>query len=65
VCERGHPGDARHDRFHVGDVDRQHRRALAASLSPAFAPRDAPWGERYFRILDPNGHELSFASPLG
>ena len=50
--------------FHVDDVDRQHGRALAAGLSPAFAPRDAPWGERYFHIPDPDGHELSFASPL-
>jgi glyoxalase/bleomycin resistance protein/dioxygenase superfamily protein len=42
--------------FHVDDVDRQHGRALAAGLSPAAAPRDAPWGERYFHIPDPDGH---------
>ncbi|MEE9270499.1 MAG: VOC family protein, partial [Candidatus Krumholzibacteria bacterium] len=24
----------------------------------------AEWGERYFHITDPDGHELSFARPL-
>ncbi|MHC4164482.1 MAG: VOC family protein, partial [Planctomycetota bacterium] len=28
------------------------------------APADAEWGERYFHITDPDGHELSFARPL-
>ena len=50
--------------FYVDDVDALHARALAAGLSPAFAPRDASWGERYFHITDPDGHELSFARPL-
>jgi catechol 2,3-dioxygenase-like lactoylglutathione lyase family enzyme len=50
--------------FYVGDVDRQHARAVSAGLAPAFAPRDASWGERYFHIADPDGHELSFAAPL-
>ena len=50
--------------FYVDDVDAQHRRALAAGLRPEFAPRDAVWGERYFHIQDPDGHELSFARPL-
>jgi catechol 2,3-dioxygenase-like lactoylglutathione lyase family enzyme len=27
-------------------------------------PSDAPWGERYFHLHDPDGHELSFATPL-
>jgi catechol 2,3-dioxygenase-like lactoylglutathione lyase family enzyme len=50
--------------FYVADVDAVHERAVAAGLSPAFAPRDASWGERYFHITDPDGHELSFARPL-
>jgi len=33
-------------------------------VDPAFAPRDGRWGERYFHIVDPDGHELSFARPL-
>jgi uncharacterized glyoxalase superfamily protein PhnB len=41
-----------------------YRKALAAGLTPEFEPADAPWGERYFHIVDPDGHELSFAKPL-
>jgi catechol 2,3-dioxygenase-like lactoylglutathione lyase family enzyme len=50
--------------FHVEDVDAMYRRARAAGFAPEFEPRDAPWGERYFHLLDPDGHELSFARPL-
>jgi catechol 2,3-dioxygenase-like lactoylglutathione lyase family enzyme len=49
---------------HVDDVDAMHERALAAGLSPSTAPSDAPWGERYFHIDDPDGHEVSFARRL-
>jgi catechol 2,3-dioxygenase-like lactoylglutathione lyase family enzyme len=51
--------------FHVADVDALHRRALALGLAPHAPPRDATWGERYFHLTDPDGHELSFAQPLG
>lgn len=50
--------------FHVGDVDAFHARAVEQGLAPQFAPEDAAWGERYFHITDPDGHELSFAKPL-
>ena len=50
--------------FYVDDVDAFHANALAHGLKPHAAPRDAPWGERYFHITDPDGHELSFATPL-
>lgn len=50
--------------FHVGDVDAVYRAAVARGLRPDFAPCDAAWGERYFHIADPDGHELSFARPL-
>lgn len=50
--------------FHVADVDLLHGQALAAGLQPEGPPRDATWGERYFHITDPDGHELSFATPL-
>ncbi len=39
-------------------------RALAAGYLPATVPRDAEWGERFFHLNDPDGHELSFARPL-
>jgi catechol 2,3-dioxygenase-like lactoylglutathione lyase family enzyme len=49
----------------VDDVDAMHARAVDAGLQPEAAPVDAPWGERYFHLRDPDGHELSFARPLG
>ncbi len=50
--------------FHVSDVDALYRRALDAGFHPEAAPRDAEWGERYFHLTDPDGHELSFARLL-
>jgi catechol 2,3-dioxygenase-like lactoylglutathione lyase family enzyme len=50
--------------FFVDDVDTFHARALASGYEPTTAPADAPWGERYFHIHDPDGHELSFARRL-
>lgn len=50
--------------FYVHDVDAVYRTALGAGFEPEFAPRDARWGERYFHLRDPDGHELSFARPL-
>jgi uncharacterized glyoxalase superfamily protein PhnB len=37
---------------------------IAAGYRPDTAPRDAEWGERFFHVTDPDGHELSFAKPL-
>jgi len=50
--------------FHVSDVDAMYARARAAGYEPKFEPEDAEWGERYFHILDPDGHEMSFAKLL-
>lgn len=50
--------------FHVDDVDAIHARTRALGYRPHFAPRDAEWGERYFHLTDPDGHELSFARPI-
>jgi catechol 2,3-dioxygenase-like lactoylglutathione lyase family enzyme len=51
--------------FWVDDVDEQYRRVRAAGWPTSTQPADAPWGERYFHVSDPDGHELSFARPLG
>ena len=50
--------------FYVADVDALYDLALAAGYQPATVPRDAEWGERFFHLVDPDGHELSFARPL-
>lgn len=50
--------------FYVSDVDALYARVVAAGHRPETLPRDAEWGERYFHLTDPDGHELSFACPL-
>jgi catechol 2,3-dioxygenase-like lactoylglutathione lyase family enzyme len=50
--------------FYVSDVDALYGRLVAAGCRPDAAPRDAEWGERFFHLKDPDGHELSFAQPI-
>jgi catechol 2,3-dioxygenase-like lactoylglutathione lyase family enzyme len=49
--------------FHVTDVDAFWTHLKEKGFDPEI-PRDASWGERYFHMLDPDGHELSFARPI-
>jgi catechol 2,3-dioxygenase-like lactoylglutathione lyase family enzyme len=49
--------------FRVDDVDAHYRLLQEQGLEPQ-SPRDAPWGERFFHVTDPDGHELSFAELL-
>ena len=49
--------------FHVKEVDELWT-YLKAKGFHAPRPQDAGWGERYFHLEDPDGHELSFAKPL-
>ena len=48
----------------VDDVDAVHRTLTDHGVVTGTAPADAPWGERFFHVLDPAGHELSVARPL-
>ena len=48
----------------VDDVDEIHKAFVDAGYAPTMAPSDAVWGERYFHILDPAGHEISIARRL-
>jgi len=50
--------------FYVSDVDALDSPLVAADCPPDTPPRDAEWGERFFHLTDPDGHELSFARPL-
>ena len=50
--------------FHVESPDDVHATAVRHGYTSETEPADAPWGERYFHILDPDGHELSFARRL-
>ena len=49
--------------FYVTDVDDLWNHLKERGFDPE-TPRDASWGERYFHMHDPDGHELSFARPL-
>ena len=49
--------------FRVDKVDDLHATFMARGMQPE-SPRDGSWGERYFHIKDPDGHELSFAQLL-
>ena len=49
--------------FRVEGVDSLYEVLKEEGLDPE-APRDGEWGERYFHIKDPDGHELSFAELL-
>ena len=49
--------------FHVSNVDAFWKRLKEKGFDPD-DPRDASWGERFFHVHDPDGHELSFARPL-
>ncbi|MXZ63790.1 MAG: VOC family protein [Chloroflexi bacterium] len=50
--------------LHVEDVDAIHARAIELGYKPEMEPRDASFGERFFHLRDPDGHELSFARLL-
>jgi len=49
--------------FYVADVDAFWEYLRGKGFNPE-NPRDASWGERYFHMPDPDGHELSFARPI-
>jgi catechol 2,3-dioxygenase-like lactoylglutathione lyase family enzyme len=49
--------------FYVKDVDAFWEYLRGKGFNPE-SPRDASWGERYFHMPDPDGHELSFARPI-
>ena len=50
--------------FYDSDLDTLNARLVAAGYRPQAPPRDASWGERFFHVTDPDGHEISFAWPL-
>ena len=49
--------------FRVQGVDSLYKAMREKGLAPE-SPRDGEWGERYFHLRDPDGHELSFAELL-
>jgi catechol 2,3-dioxygenase-like lactoylglutathione lyase family enzyme len=55
--------------FHTDNVDKLYsyfkgNEGISKIILFENEPTNAPWGERYFHILEPDGYQLSFAQPL-
>jgi len=55
--------------FHTEDVDRLYcyfksKKSISNLISFENKPTNAAWGERYFHIREPDGYQLSFATPI-
>lgn len=55
--------------FHTSDVDElfsffQSDKLISETIILETQPKDAPWGEKYFHLRDPEGYQLSFAQPI-
>jgi catechol 2,3-dioxygenase-like lactoylglutathione lyase family enzyme len=55
--------------FHAEDVDKlysylRNNEDISNTILFEDEPKDAPWGERYFHLREPDGYQLSFAKPL-
>ncbi|HKH86411.1 MAG TPA: VOC family protein [Nitrososphaera sp.] len=55
--------------FHSENVDKlfsymKQDEYISKSIVFENEPTNAPWGERFFHIREPNGYQLSFAQPL-
>ena len=55
--------------FHTKDVDELYsylksNAGISNTITFENEPMDAPWGERYFHIREPDGYQLSFAKPM-
>jgi uncharacterized glyoxalase superfamily protein PhnB len=48
----------------VEDVDRHHQRALEAGAQIVEPPRDYPYGERQYSVLDPGGNSWTFSQSI-
>ncbi len=46
------------------DVNETHDRLTAAGHRSHVAPFDAPWGQRYATVLDPDGNPVDLYAPL-
>jgi catechol 2,3-dioxygenase-like lactoylglutathione lyase family enzyme len=55
--------------FHTENVDKlysymKYDENISKCIVFENKPTNAPWGERFFHIREPNGYQLSFAKPL-
>jgi catechol 2,3-dioxygenase-like lactoylglutathione lyase family enzyme len=64
--ERKYPGRII---FYTEDVDKLYfylkdNQDISNAILFENGPKNAPWGERYFHLREPDGYQLSFAMPL-
>jgi catechol 2,3-dioxygenase-like lactoylglutathione lyase family enzyme len=55
--------------FHTEDVDglyfyMKNDKVISDAITFENEPTDAPWGEKYFHVREPDGYQLSFAQPI-
>ena len=55
--------------FYTGEVDKLYscfksNKEISDIVVFENEPKNAPWGERYFHLREPDGYQLSFAEPL-
>lgn len=48
----------------VEDLDEEYNRIKALGIAIEIEPRDEPWGERHFAVMDPNGIGVDIVMPL-
>ncbi len=48
----------------VEDVDAAYETLVNDGVTPEGTPDDGEWGERYFHLRDPDGHQISLAMPI-
>ncbi|MCA9649553.1 MAG: VOC family protein [Myxococcales bacterium] len=48
----------------VDDVDAEYQRIRSAGVDTDGPPRDNPWGDRSFTVVDPNGIALHIHQPI-
>jgi len=48
----------------VDDVDAEYQRMRGAGIDTDGPPRDNPWGDRSFTVVDPNGISLHIHQPI-
>jgi uncharacterized glyoxalase superfamily protein PhnB len=48
----------------VDDVDKYFEKISRKGPKPASLPKDFPWNQREFIVIDPDGYKLAFFSPI-
>jgi len=58
------PGKGVYLTIEVEDLESEYKRIKALGILIEIEPRDEPWGERHFAIVDPNGIGIDIVTPL-